>query len=220
MILKELYLYPDLVDFSSDIVRPFRDRSRSICNFLEREIGKIKFQTEGFKRICFIGKASPKEECFINSSKVLIVEVTFNENEYSKLDKANANSMFSKMLLEGIDKCKAQCDIPYSELQQSIAAFEKNGYVNHWIHKSKNLKDLGLIAELQCDLTMDNFILNLVLKNNEIDVFNKEILRTEPDELVFTPLFKDILYSDHTITVVDKWGDTVFNLNVDKELQH
>ncbi|WP_080684749.1 hypothetical protein [Pseudomonas brassicacearum] len=45
MILKEIYLYPDLGEFSDEIIHPFRDQSRSICNFLERSLSAEKFET-------------------------------------------------------------------------------------------------------------------------------------------------------------------------------
>ena len=106
MILKELYLYPDLVEFPDEIVHPFRDQSRSICNFLERELQTIRFSADGFKRICIVGKSSPSTESFINSSKVLIVEVPFDENDYKKLERAQLNTFFAQMLVAGIEKCR------------------------------------------------------------------------------------------------------------------
>ena len=79
MILKEIYLYPDLGEFSDEIIHPFRGQSRSICNFLERHRGAEKFETPNFKKICFVGTRQAVNEPCVNSSGALIVNVMARE---------------------------------------------------------------------------------------------------------------------------------------------
>lgn len=121
MILKELYLYPDLVDFDDGITRAFRDQSRSMCNYLERQLKSIRFDAVGFKRICFVGKSDPSSECSINSSNVLIVEVRFDEEEYRTREKDQVNTFFLEMIRSGIKKCQEQHRVPANDLLERLA---------------------------------------------------------------------------------------------------
>jgi len=210
MILKELYLYPDLKYYPDSIVHPFRDQSRSVCNFLEREIKAIKFDANGFKRICVVGSSSPREECIINSSKILVVEVQFDSTEYSGLDEANLNAYFSKMLHSGFEKCSRQFVIPLLDLKLGLEKFIAEGGVNEWTFKSKQFKGIGLKCSLVCKLTTTSFHLVLVVSKSGVEILRTEILKTDPDELVFSPMFKDILLDGGSLVVVDKLGDPLF----------
>ena len=216
MILKELYLYPDLVEFEDDIVHPFRDQSRSICNYLERQLKPVKFDANGFKRICFIGKNEPNSECYVNSSKVLIVEIFFDEKKYKSLEKDQLNTFFSEMLVSGIEKCQKQYKVPVDELLKGLENFFENGCLNRWTFKTKSLKDIGVKCALECELTIEAFYLSLVFYKGKEILLTREILKTEPDEIVFTPMFKDLKLDESTLVVTDKFGDAVFSATLDE----
>lgn len=214
MILKEFYLYPDLVEYSNEVTYPFRDQSRCICNYLERQIKRLKFKTNGFKRICIKGKLSPDNDCFINSSNVLTVEVCFDEDKYKTLSEDKLNDYFIDMLHEGFKKCKKQFDIPLVELTSHIEQFCLNEYVNEWIFKTKQIKDYGIKCILKCNLTLSAFHLNLLIYKGKNLILEKEILSTEPDEIVFVPLFKDFKMEKGKLVVIDKFGDSVYEQDI------
>lgn len=216
MILKEIYLYPDLVDYAGSIVHPFRDQSRSICNYLERRLKRIKFDAEGFKRICFVGKKEPNSGCFVNSSKVLIVEISFDENQYTSLKKDQLNTFFSQMLVTGIEKCQKQYEISGNELLKGLENFRENGCVNRWTFKTKTFKDIGIKCALKCELTIDAFHLSLVITKGKEVLLTREILKTEPDEIVFVPMFKDVKLVGDRLVVMDKFGDAIYNVMLDE----
>lgn len=62
MILKNIYLFPELDDYGREVTYPFKEQSRSICNFLERKIKDLKYNTEGFRTVCFVGKKHPSKD--------------------------------------------------------------------------------------------------------------------------------------------------------------
>jgi hypothetical protein len=142
MILKDLFLYPGLGDYPEDTIYPCRDESRSICHFLQRELKGLKFAADGFKRICFIGMPSPLAECVVNSTKVLSVEIDFDEAHYLGLAKTEGalNDFFSTLLLAGFNKCQAQFDIPLAELLAGLDKFRAGNYVNQWCFKTQTIK--------------------------------------------------------------------------------
>lgn len=216
MILKELYLYPDLVEYEKGTVYPFRDQSRSICNYLERQLKKIKFNADGFKRICFVGKSKPSPEGFVNSSNILVVEIPFDEEQYKALERNQLNTFFSKLLSVGIERCKKHYDIPGDELLEWLASFNENGCVNKWVFKTKTIKELGVKCILKCNLTIEAFYLNLdVVKGKEV-IFSHEILLTDPDEIVFVPKFKDVNLVGNCIVVSDKYNDPIYSISVNE----
>ncbi|WDE08763.1 hypothetical protein SG34_033225 [Thalassomonas viridans] len=217
MILKELYLYPDLVEYSDNVVDPFRDQSRSICNFLERELKPVKFKTNGFKRICFIGKSVANSKCWVNSSNVLTVEIEFDEKQYLTLAEEELNPYFMTLLKTGLIKCHEQFAIPLEHLISSLERFSAGGYVNKWCFKTKQIKELGIKCALNCQLTTNNFLLTLVVSKGKEIIYDKEILKTDPDEIVFTPMVKDIHLDGDKLIVSDKFGDPTYHLPV-KEL--
>ena len=86
MILRDIYLYPDLVEFPQELTSTFRYQTRSLCNFLERNVLKrLKFETDGFRRLCIIGTSAPKEGVFVNTAKAACVEVFLDVARYGSL---------------------------------------------------------------------------------------------------------------------------------------
>ena len=67
MILREIYLYPDLTAYPREFTSNVRFATRSVCNYLERcWLKPLKLQGD-FKRVCVIGSAVPRPVCTINS---------------------------------------------------------------------------------------------------------------------------------------------------------
>lgn len=207
MILKEIYLYPDLVEFSDDIIHPFRDQSRSICNFLERSLSAEKFETPNFKKICFIGTSQAAGEAYVNSSGVLIVNVTLDTERYKKCTSTSElNELFIELLLEGLEKGVKHTALPDGLLKSAIDDFRRNHYKNEWTFKQKKIKGTDYTCALECHLTIDCFLMHFkVLKKNTL-ILDKEILRTAPDEVAFGPYLKDLKEEGGRIKVIDKLG--------------
>lgn len=124
MILKEIYLYPELTEYGDDIIHPFRDQSRSICNFLERSLSVEKVETPNFKKICFIGTNQAAGDAYVNSSGALIVNVTLDEGAYKKCTSTTElNEFFIQMLLEGLGKSAQHAVLPAQFLKEAIDEF-------------------------------------------------------------------------------------------------
>ena len=102
MIFKDIFVYPEPVDYDSTVVTSFKMQSWSICLYLIREIKTKKIISDNFNRICFIGKEKPFNEGFVNSCNVLSVDVPFDLNEYSTRPLDSQNELFIQMLSYGI----------------------------------------------------------------------------------------------------------------------
>ena len=215
MILKELYLYPDLVEYPSGVTDIFRDQTRCLCNYLERTALKsIRFNSEGFKRICVIGSATPNDIVTINSCNVACINTNFDPEVYKSNSKVELQEYFISMLCNGLNNLSQQVSIPIQEIESGIESFRKAGYKNEWIHKSKKLKGSKLLVSLKCELTVDDFILRLCVTKQEEIIFVEEILKTAPDEIVFVSKFKDIICNEGVCQVSDKFGEIIYERNI------
>ena len=215
MILRELYLYPDLVQYPQNLTGTFRDQTRCLCNYLERNVlKKLKFKADGFKRICIIGTSNPKNKVTVNSSNVACIEVLFSEDEYLSKSGNELDEYFINMLNVGLNKLDEQKQIPLEELCSGLESFRNNAYKNEWVHKSKVIKGTGARANLNCVLTKQSFTLTLSVHKDDIVVLEKEVLNTPPDEIAFTHLFKDLLTSDDALLVNNKFGEIIYELSI------
>ncbi|EFO1265255.1 hypothetical protein DXV24_19000 [Escherichia albertii] len=56
MYLKEIYLYPDIMDFGEKITFSFKRESRSLYNYIERHLKKMKYQKINLKNLLCLPK--------------------------------------------------------------------------------------------------------------------------------------------------------------------
>lgn len=215
MLLKQIYLYPDLVEYGDDMIHPFRDQSRSVCNFLERSLGSEKFLTPNFKKVCFVGTSQASDEVVVNASGALIVKVVLDEAAYKKCASPNElNAFFTDMLLEGLEKSARQAVLPHALLKSALDEFRRNDYQNEWTFKSKKIRHSDYTCALECRLTTDCFLMYFKVLKSNAPVLATEILRTAPDEVVFRPYLKDIKEENGRISVIDKSGLAFYTTTV------
>jgi len=208
MIFRELYLFPSLNEFPRELTSRFRYQSRSACSFLERVLKEEKFKTENFRRLCVVCCRNPAKPNWVNASNVLIVEVPFCEEEYNATAKEDLNEYFLGLLASGFSKCSES--IPNDKLLEGIEKFRQNGNKNEWDLKSKFLRHLGIKWIIRCKLTLDDFILVLLLFKNGQQLFEEEILRTKPDEVFFAEHLRRIKFSGDSIVLSDYEGKDIY----------
>ncbi len=205
MILRDIYIYPDLAEFPTEITSELRFQTRCLCNFLERNVLKgLKFPAKGFKRICVIGSMAPKEGCFVNSCHVLSVEVLIDIDQFRRATEGQLQELFIGLLLGGLCKCSAAHPLPVEALQAGIRVFRREGYRNEWVHKRRSFKSHGLEAVLDCQLTIKRFGLRLTVRKGTRVLYQEWILETPPDEVIFGHRFKDVDVAEETMVVTSK----------------
>ncbi|AYH20923.1 hypothetical protein C5E22_22180 [Pectobacterium parmentieri] len=202
MILKNIYIFPELEDYGKEIVYPFKEQSRSICNFLERKIKDLKYNSKGFRSVCFVGKRHPSKDFFVNSSNVLNVDIYIDESRYKSTTIYCLNSYFIEIIKSGLDKCG---DIlPIAEITSALNEFENSGYVNEWVHKKRFFKNQNITCSLVCNHSIKDFRLSLKIMRADDVIFNEVILITPPDELAYHYKFKDIIIDNDEVIVTTK----------------
>ncbi len=220
MLLRHIYLYLNLDEYSEELATRFGFRTRYICNFLERRIKTLKYHTDGFSKICVQGKHFPEEACPVIPENAVAPSVKFNQERYRMLGPDEHHEFFIKMLLEGFEKCARYHPIPLAEMKEEIENFRSGGYKNNWIHQSKLLRPAGLRASLLCSLDTERFVLTLKLERRDETVFMEPILETKPDEIIFEHRFKELTLADDSVIVKNKFGEKIFSLELSKLVFH
>jgi hypothetical protein len=207
MILRTLYLKIGDLGLPVDYTYGFLKGSRHVCNFIEREVLKpIRFNTENFDRIVVALCTVPREEVYVNSSSVAEVQITFDRDAYDATPRAELPLFYVHKLKDGMEKCARSLEIPKAEISDGLATFVAGGMLNEWIFKDKSFKTLKLRAVLGCQLSLDAFRLRLQVFHVGKLAFDEEILKTDPDEIAFEPLFKDIKVEGSDLVVTGKRG--------------
>lgn len=102
-------------------------------------------------------------------------------------------------------------------LFNAITEFKKNGGANIWVHKKKSIKGVG-VAMLECQLTSNEFVLSLIIKNsNNEELFRKIIAKTKPDVFVYYGLFNNLVFENNEIRVLARHlEEPIYVLSIDK----
>lgn len=214
MRLKYVFLSLFLEEYPRALASSFDFQNRYLCNFLERRLHELKFDAQGFNKICVQGRHRPEESCPIISENAAVPSVAFDEERYKSLGASAHHEFFIGMLLDGLEKCARYHKIPLSEMKAAIEQFRQGGYRNEWTHQKKLLRAAGLQASLLCSLDTEKFALTLKLEREGVTVFEKKILETLPDELIFAYQFKEVALEGETIVVKDKSGKPTFAVDV------
>jgi len=143
----------------------------------------------------------------------LIVEIPFDEIEYLKKEKKDLNKYFSKLIKAGIIKASKEYKIPEIELKNALRNFEMNEYKNNWLFKKKFQKTMGIEYSISCELTIDRFYSRLIINKSNKIIFNKVIIETEPDEIIFSPMLKDVKFFDGYFYVLNKMDEVIFKIS-------
>lgn len=214
MRLRHIYLYLHLDEYPAALATPFGFRTRYVCNFLERGLRDIKFEADGFSKICIQGRHQPLKTCPLVSEHAALPTVAFDQGKYESLRPGEEHEFFIAMLVEGLERCAQEHKIPIAELTTALENFRRGGYRNEWTHQKKLLRQVGLQASLLCSLDPERFSLNLKLEKKEAIVFEQQILETKPDELIFAHQFKEVLVNGDSILVKNKFGKQLFSMPI------
>jgi hypothetical protein len=196
MNLRYIALY---MDYDAGFKDPFRDnfnlKSRFISNFLSVQIRKLKIQTDGtFKMIGVSPSIDPKHICRIVGEKSLQARTGFDKVKYEQLTELERYGYYLQLLEEGYRICAQHKDIPLKQLLNLHQQFRDNNYKNEWLQKRRVFKSVGIEATLSCHFTSFDFqlILTVIDLKSKKELVSGMVIRTLPDEVCFSPLFKDI----------------------------
>jgi hypothetical protein len=219
LILKDIYFQVDPVEYiDRDDDRLYaRDKSRHICNYLGRNLRKLKFEVNGYNRIVFTGFKNPDDpgnypdnKFGVNSANALIAPVKFDLDEFKRLGAAEIGDFFYSLLTDELKTVAKLEDIPLHAILDDLDLLKRNNYINCWLFKTKSFTSKKIKCSLVCSMDQDNFHLKLVIESKSKIIFDKKILTTPPDEISYHRRFSDIELRDNEIFVLDYFKEPIF----------
>jgi hypothetical protein len=221
MILKSIFIDLNRDEFSSDEAYSYKKKSRHLLNFVEREcLKKVKHKTENFDRIVImICQSDELKKPYINSENVLIKQINIDQADYRQLKTEVFSEYFIEVLVNSLSKLNEVYELPLEKIKDCVNCFRSLNYSNIWLHKKKLNRERKITAFLDCQLKIDEFSLKLrVQDSNKNTVFQKELLKLEPDETVFYYRFKDISYENDKLVITSRTSTNLFEVPLDKLL--
>jgi hypothetical protein len=207
MILKHILLYPSLDEFHHRNEERYliQCQTKFITNYLGKKLQELKFETKDFTQICLIAYEKEWQEPYVNSSKSLSAAVKFNINECLEKPKAQLPDYYINLISDGLNKLPKEFIVPRKELLNWLKDFKNGEYINKWIFKERTFREFGIKCRLDCELTIDEFKLTLVVIKNGIEILKKVACTKSPDDVVYTYFLNDVIIKDGKILVIDKF---------------
>lgn len=200
-----IWLNPE-IGYEDEYRYEFTLHTRFISNYLSKQIRKYKFATDGtFNMISVSPKPDAVSECKIVPDAALTADVIFNRERYEQIKGTPNCEYYLELLEDGFKKAKKFKEIPLDTLLNLINDFRNNDYKNEWEHKKKRFKKQDVEVTLNCFFTTLDF--SLIATINKIStketLCSRVVIRTEPDEIYFAKMFKDILIDKGNILITD-----------------
>lgn len=198
--------YDTYINSNNELRYQFQLHTWFISNYFSKKIRKYRFDTKGVFNMISIAllpenKMKPTR---ITSGDVLETYLTFDQKRYEQIKGTEDYSYYLELLEQGFIKASKFKSIPLDTLLKLIEEFKQGGYKNEWLHKKKRFKEEDLEVILTCEFTTNYF--QLIATINQIstkkELARGAVIRTEPDEVLFDKMFKDI-YIDDNIIITD-----------------
>jgi len=191
--------------------------TRFISNYLSKQIRKFKVETDGtFNMISVEPMPDNLEEYRIVPDDALAIYVPFDKERYEQIRDTTDCVYYLELLEDGFKKASKFKEIPLDILLKLIDEFSENGYKNEWLFKKKRFKEQDMEVVLKCYFTTFDF--RLVATINRVstkdELCSGVVIRTEPDEILFDKMFKDIKIEGKNIIITDKGNSPRILINL------
>jgi hypothetical protein len=205
MQLKYISLNLDRQIFGNEYGYDFMLHTRYISNYFSKAIRKYKFETDGsFDKISIDGSEqtlAPK----IVPMNALKINLKFSKLKYAKIRGTTNSEYYLELLEEGFMQASKFKPIPLDILLGILVEFRKNNCKNEWLHKKKRSPENDLEIILTCEFTTNYFRLmaTIIQISTKKELVRGPIITTEPDEVLYDKMFKDIVVNDDSIIITD-----------------
>lgn len=195
--------YDTYINSNNDLRYQFLLNTRFISNYFSKAIRKYKFDTNRtFNMLSITLLPENKLELTkITGLNVLKTYLSFDQERYEQIKGTEDCSYYLELLEQGFKKASEFKPIPLDTLLNIIKEFKEKGCKNEWLHKKKRFKEEDLEVILTCEFTTNYF--QLIATINQISTKKQLVkgivIKTEPDEVLFDKMFKDIYINDNII---------------------
>ncbi len=184
-ILTQIELHFDGT-YTSDERKTFLFKSRCICNYLERELLKIGFET-ALRRInimCSRDLIEPQVSKY-EHEPILGVDISYNIPPVIDMEESVLQGHYATIIVEGLRVAEGFMELPLNECVSALREFELGGFKNEWVQAKKSWSRVAMRSEVLASLTMYEFVLVQLIYFGDDLVSTIEVAVTKPREGLF-----------------------------------
>jgi hypothetical protein len=167
--------------FPVEQAKRFLIASCAVCNFVEKHLKQIRFESP-YSRVNIFCSAESRESYVrpYSFEPYLHVIIPFSPRPIEALSEAEAQQQFIRALSMGLEAARQFTPMPLYEAKIALANFERGGYLNKWEHLDKQWirKDCQCIISME--VNMQCFIAHQAILVKNSLVANKRIAQTSP----------------------------------------
>lgn len=216
MILRDIFIDLDRLQFPTEVAYPFKLRSRSLCHFLGRHIWKKQLRVPGFNRIVVTPSKDAVAKFEVNSCHVACITIPLAAERFEDLKGAELHEYYIGCLTRAVDEFLREFPDVLAAIHEGIGLFRAGGYTHEWIHQQKRFRELGLTAVLSCRMTPERFALRLIVLRAAKIVYDQEIFASDPDEVVFAHRFKEVIVTAGGLSVINRFKKPLLSLSLEQ----
>jgi hypothetical protein len=213
--------YDTYINSDNKLRYQFQSHTRFISNYFSRAIRRCKFDTKGVFNMISIAllpdnKLNPTK---ITGIDVLKTYLPFDQKRYEQIKGTDDCSFYLEILEQGLIKASEFKPLPLNIFLDLIEEFKKGDCKNEWMHKKRRFIEDDLEVVLTCEFNTNYFQLITIINqlSTKKELVRGTVIKTEPDEVLFDKMFKDI-YIDDNIIITDSSDSPRIIINKEKVL--
>ncbi len=184
-ILNQIELHFD-GSYTLEERKEFLSKSRCICNYLERALLRIGFET-ALRRInimCSRSSIEPQASKYTHEP-ILGVDISYDIPPVIDMEESVLQGHYAVMIVEGLRVAESFMELPMNECVSALREFELGGFKNEWVQARKSWSRVAMRSEVLARVTMDEFVLEQLMYSGDELVSTIEVAVTIPRELLF-----------------------------------
>lgn len=183
--LSQIELYLD-GDYSKEEKKEFLFKSRCASNYWEREISKLKFNTNYSRINVYVSDGSKEEKVQpMKAVPFLEVVVHYPIKGISNIEDTELQQHYIKILSIALSAVGSVMPIPFEQCMDILGSFKANNYKNEWVQAERAWVKKSIESRVTAKLSLNEFQLTqYVYVSNEL-VGKKVIVKSLPRELLF-----------------------------------
>ncbi len=134
----------------------------------------------------------------------------FPAEDFEKILVHEVQEFFIGLLLEAIEICGQEYEIPVDVIEVAITKFREADYKNEWIFKRKKLPGSNLKCIFSCEWTIAYFSMVMEVYNKSEKVLSEKVMYTLPSEYSFATRYDKVQFLDSKVVVLDRYGDPTY----------
>lgn len=184
-----------------------------ISEFISRDILKNKFKYEDVNKLIIYIEAARQHVEYDRLHKSLDYKSMLSYSDIRQLDGQERTEKILGLINDAGTAYEKFLPGLRQAIHDSTESFRNKGYKNVWLFKRKNIDGVGQV-ELICELDRNMFTLALAVKNRNIEIFKRDILKTKPSSIIYHHKFKDILVENGNIVIIDRFDKPLYQVSI------